>query len=671
MPPKLFVCLALILTGILSGHLNAAENRANSNTQLSAPDFPSVPTNFVPEHFDLISRPGFQELEKRAAAGDVNAQYEAGARYEEGEGVDENLTRAFPWLKKAARKGDARAERRAGEMLISGTGTAANAEAGLEWLHEAAIQGDVYAQADLGAAYLSGTMVARDYTNAFRWFMAAAQQGAPAAERSVGVMYANGQGTGTNLQAGAEWLLRAAAQHDPQALFDLGHAYFSGCGMPRSAKMAFNCFLKSAMYDENDRLIEPQAMAILGVQSVTGNGLPKDLKFGLKLLESAANDGQAEAQENLGKCLLAEHEYPKAFMWFNKAAHQGLGSSQFLVACLYFNGLGVATNKIEALKWCYLAAEQGDQQAQMERNELLVFLSGADGREAIMRAREFRAKKEPFHPPDDSKVTVCALGPYFLIPVKMFGSTRHVLMDTGSGRTVINEKYGDEMGGPLGQMKAGAVFGTNVILSIYRGPPIFLGDRPMNEFWVAGADLEEISGKMSEALDGVLGADFLKNHLIRFDPVRGEFRIGGAVPAQVKEDAQAIPLNMAPININAFSVDARINGMATAHLIIDTGAIGADISLSERDWRQIFQNGIAKSSSTNGRTINLGNQIETGRIVKLQSMVIGTNSYSSLSAVLDPGAEQSSLDQAFIRKYVPAIDFPHQLLYLLPSRFTH
>jgi len=665
MKPKLTLCLALVLSGILCGSLDVAEGQTNTNVQLAAPALRSVPTNFVAEHFDLIGRRGFRGLEKKAAKGDINAQYQVGARYAEGEGVDENPVKAFEWLQKAANHGNVEAKRRVGEMLISGAGTTTNVNAGLNWLNTAAVQGDVYAQADLGVYYLQGKIVPQDEAKAFHWFLAAAQQGAPAPERSVGAMYANGQGTATNLQAGIEWLLKAAAQHEPQALFDLGHAYFNGLGMTRSTKMAFNYFFKSAMYGQSDGIIEPEAMAILGVQFATGDGVPKDLKFGRKLIESAANDGNAGAQENLGKFFWAEHDYQKAFRWFNRAAHQGLVSSQLLVAYFHFNGLGASTNKVEALKWCCLAAAQGDQHAQITKDELLLNLSASDSKKAIKEAEAFKPVKERPLPLDDSEVTICSMNRHFFIPAKMFGATKHLLVDTGSGLTSISEKYLVELGTSLGQIESSAAFGTNLNLSIYRSPDISIDDRPVDEFWAIGTDLEKISHKMGKPLDGILGMAFLKDHLICFNPGKGEIRIGGPVPGWVKKDAQAIPLKIVPDKINEFSVDARINGMATVHLMVDSGAMETDVSLSEQDWRQIFKNGIINSSSTN--SITLGNQVETNRIVKLKSVIIGTNRYTNLTAELVAGTHESSVGQEFIREYVSAIDFPHRVLYLLPS----
>jgi len=668
MNPKLRLCLALVLNGELFCGLAVAQAQTNSSLQPTPPDLRSVPTNDLAEHFDLISRQGFGDLEKRAATGDVEAQYQAGARYAEGEGVDESSIQAFTWLEKAAQQGDARAERRVGEMLIAGTGTATNVDAGLIWLNKAATQGDVYAQADLGVYYLHGEILPQDETKAFHWFLAAAQQGAPAPERSVGAMYFQGQGTTRNVEAGIEWLKRAAAQNEPQALYNLGVAYLHGDGEPKDAKLAFNYFLKSAIYGENEKRNETDAKATLGMFFVTGDGAPKNVRFGLRLLLSAAKDGNLGAQENLGKLFLIGHRYPRAFTWLNRAAHQGSESAEYLLGGMHLEGLAVPTNQVEALKWFYLAAMQGDPDAEELTGKMLAQLSPAVGNEAIAQAKAFKPVKEQPPPVDDSEVTICPLNRHFLVPVKMLGATKHLVVDTGSGLTVLDEKYREALGNPLGQDPFGGAFGTNINVSIYRSPDLSLGDRPVDDFWVLGSDFAKFSQKMDEPVDGILGMACLRDHLICFDPDRGTFRIGGSVPNWIKEDAQAIPLERVPDKINEFSVNARINGMATVHLMIDSGAMGAALSLREHDRRQIFRNGKSNLSTTNVGT--LGNQVQKAKITTLQSLIIGTNVYTNLTVELVPGTKESSVGQEFIRKYVPAIDFPHRVLYLRPDHAT-
>jgi hypothetical protein len=56
-----------------------------------------------------------------------------------------------------------------------------------------------------------------------------------------------------------------------------------------------------------------------------------------------------------------EQDYQAAFMWYLKAAKQGSGEAQNSLGAMYFEGLGVERNLIEAYAWFKLA-EQGEQE---------------------------------------------------------------------------------------------------------------------------------------------------------------------------------------------------------------------------------------------------------------------------------------------------------------------
>lgn len=59
----------------------------------------------------------------------------------------------------------------------------------------------------------------------------------------------------------------------------------------------------------------------------------------------AAEQGDAEAQKNLGKCYYdgdgVEQSFEKAYEWFTKAAEQGNASAQNKLGCCYNFGHGV------------------------------------------------------------------------------------------------------------------------------------------------------------------------------------------------------------------------------------------------------------------------------------------------------------------------------------------
>ena len=112
-----------------------------------------------------------------------------------------------------------------------------------------------------------------------------------------------------------------------------------------------------------------------------------------KELERLAEQGNAEAQNNLGRWFLeaGDHErstvekvnlppglasrivpknYLKAAAWFKKAADQGHPAAQRNLGRMYENGWGVAKLKSRAVEWYQKAAAQGDEVAKMALENL-------------------------------------------------------------------------------------------------------------------------------------------------------------------------------------------------------------------------------------------------------------------------------------------------------------
>ena len=94
----------------------------------------------------------------------------------------------------------------------------------------------------------------------------------------------------------------------------------------------------------------------------------KDYKTAYKLLLPLAEQGDVEAQYNLG--LMYDlgngvpQDYKQAVKWFKLAAEQGEAEAQFNLAQMYYEGQGIAQDYKEAEKLFQLSAEQGDAEAQ-------------------------------------------------------------------------------------------------------------------------------------------------------------------------------------------------------------------------------------------------------------------------------------------------------------------
>ena len=109
------------------------------------------------------------ELQQAASQGEVLAMAELGERYEEGDGVQQDIAQAIRWYRLAAEHGDGDASERAEEL-----------EEHLEEIELwklAAEQGDAMAMYRLGEAYDLGWYVRYDLDQAIHWYTLAAEQG--------------------------------------------------------------------------------------------------------------------------------------------------------------------------------------------------------------------------------------------------------------------------------------------------------------------------------------------------------------------------------------------------------------------------------------------------------------------------------------------------------------
>src|SRR5215510_5509426 len=113
-------------------------------------------------------------LKKRAAQGEVEAQFTLGVLYSKGEGVPQDEAEALKWFRLAATQGHARAQLNLGLLYATGEGVPQDEAEALRWFHLAAAQGEAGAQFNLGVLYYTGEGVPQDDVQAYKWFQLAA-----------------------------------------------------------------------------------------------------------------------------------------------------------------------------------------------------------------------------------------------------------------------------------------------------------------------------------------------------------------------------------------------------------------------------------------------------------------------------------------------------------------
>ena len=109
------------------------------------------------------------------------------------------------------------------------------------------------------------------------------------------------------------------------------------------------------------------AQIMLGALYNKGGAVERNDKMAASWFEKAANQGNAEAQYQLGH-LYENSQLPKDYKlaanWYHKAAQQGSVKAQARLGVFYGEGMGVSKNTNEALLWSGKAALQGNVDAQ-------------------------------------------------------------------------------------------------------------------------------------------------------------------------------------------------------------------------------------------------------------------------------------------------------------------
>ena len=195
-------------------------------------------------------RRAFEQVRAQAEKGDPQAQLELGARYANGNGVAEDLSKAFRWYRKAAEQGLARAQQQVALGYAEGTGVKVDRAEAVRWFRKAADQGLGEAQLSLGMCYARGEGVSEAATDAARWFRKAAEQGLSFGQYELGMAYLEGTGVTKDLAEAVTWIRQAADQGCAPAQHQLGQFYSKGTGMPKDLIQAYKWLDLAASQDD-------------------------------------------------------------------------------------------------------------------------------------------------------------------------------------------------------------------------------------------------------------------------------------------------------------------------------------------------------------------------------------------------------------------------------------
>ncbi len=303
-----------------------------------------------------------------ATSGHKNAQNSLANLYEEGVGIEKDLSQSTIWRLKAAKQGQYESQFKIAGQYVLGRGVDKDRERAFYWLTKAANNPDIILPSTraeynflLGQFYFEGFGVEANQNKALELYLNSAKDGDAKAQYSLGVMYANGTGVLKNDKEAEKWHQKAANQGNALAEFNLGVMYDNGTGVLEDDKQAVKWYQKAADQGYAD------AQYNLGVMYANGRGVLKDDKQAIKWYRKAADQGNALAQFNLalmyakGEGVIKDDK--QAIKWYRKAADQGDASAQSNLGVMYAFGTGVLKDMTKAKYWIKKAYENPDASA--------------------------------------------------------------------------------------------------------------------------------------------------------------------------------------------------------------------------------------------------------------------------------------------------------------------
>jgi TPR repeat protein len=335
--------------------------------------------------------------------------------YQNGIGTKPDVKRAFELFTLAAEQGLANAQYSLGVIYRDGIGTKPDVKRAFELYTLSAEQGLAQAQHNLGCMYANGTGVEQSFTSAREWIQKAAAQGyelAIAALKRLDEHLRKTTTTSTDdkKETSSNTSSSTTTQQEekdecPICLDDMPKeaskfVRFSCCGkglhhhcrnqldQTKFKNIRDHCPLCRTKRPTTDEEIikriqkwvkkkKAWAQCNLGNQYLHGScGVKKDVKRALVLFKLAAEQGDANAQFNLG-CMYhngdgTKRDVKRAFELFTLAAEQGLANAQANLGCMYAKGAGVEESSATAREWFQKAAAQGHEGAiaQLKRDEV-------------------------------------------------------------------------------------------------------------------------------------------------------------------------------------------------------------------------------------------------------------------------------------------------------------
>lgn len=277
----------------------------------------------------------------------LEAQYEIGNSYMDGEGVEQDYQQAIEWYRRAESSGFAPASNALGVCYCRGMGVHQDLKKGYELQLKSAQNDCRIAQWNTAYNYLHGLGTEKNIKEGYDWMVKAAYGGIAPAQCALGKYYASGKNDlEKDLLQSKKWYQLAIDSGSLDAMYLLGNAYMSGnIESENPNEESFALFKKAAMRNHTLSYIalgncysDKDGLHYNPVESVRWFG-----KIAL-IYEEMRNKGEhyfvTECGAGYRTFLIFDSEYKELF-----------ANAMKKLAIQYENGEGVDVDLVQARKW--------------------------------------------------------------------------------------------------------------------------------------------------------------------------------------------------------------------------------------------------------------------------------------------------------------------------------
>ena len=208
----------------------------------------------------------------------------------------------------------------------------------------------------MGVELLHGRRAYVDHETAFKCFKIAAKKEHPKALYYLARMFEKGEHVNTDLNESLKYYQKSSkAGFGPASVF-AGLQFDSGKQVKRDVERAFQYFELAIQQGEISAYYFKGKYLLSG--ELKGG---RQIKEGIRCLETSAKKGYAPAQYDFGMLLMdgvdAPQNYEKGIYWLTEAAKKDNQKAQNKLAHCFYNGTGVDVNMNSAYGWWRRAAE--------------------------------------------------------------------------------------------------------------------------------------------------------------------------------------------------------------------------------------------------------------------------------------------------------------------------